>query len=381
MALSISTFIYFRKTKGLFYGEVTYFVKRILSVLDGYRPYSDFESSDGPAFLYVPASVHELLVPLGITLKGSYFLVFSAATLAGLLLLAQVLNRIDIHRKQKTLLFVILALITTNETLGLAYTLLRPVLPIACLLLIDFSRTSPVPTTLSRWPVRQALFSLVTFAGVALCVLISPETGLVSFCAVCVYWGYLGFTVSPTYLLTLALCVVGFLGLTATLGPAYFQSVVSFTGGGMNFPVIPAVHVLIYLFTILYAVPLAVGAALAGQRQTGGSGARGNGGIVDGLHTRCPGKMRLWSYIHVWSSSVSADLCIPAKASKAPLYNVSSYIHIRYFNSACKPSLSVVQRRLATSALGSRRPPRWATSLGPRNPAGPRAPGAAKPQR
>jgi hypothetical protein len=169
------------------------------------------------------------------------------------------------ERKQKNVLFVLCSLITWGDNSGLNYILLRFILPMAFLLLLH-RRIVPFVTKMRlHWVMAQVLLSAASTACVLICLAVSPEMALAFFVALSIYWSHLSWTVGPRYLLV-PLATAGCLLLMAANWRDYFESVMSFGGGGNNFPVIPAINILFYLFTVLYATPLAVGVAITAWR-------------------------------------------------------------------------------------------------------------------
>ena len=117
-------YVHTSPTPTVYYGEATYFLKRILLLLKGRSPYIDFDYQYGPALLQFPAYLYGLLAPWGVTLKATYYALHAAVSCAGFLLLAAVINWLGIDGKQKTVIFALCALMAVNETMGLQCTAL-----------------------------------------------------------------------------------------------------------------------------------------------------------------------------------------------------------------------------------------------------------------
>ena len=267
--LMLATAAYFYlHTGNLGYGESAYFVKRMLFVLQGRRPYTDFEFAYGPALLYPPVYLYRLTEPFGMSVEAAYCLYYGLASATGLFLLAVVVNSLGIKGRHKTILFVLCGLIAWNETMGLQYTLLRYVVPMNCLLLIHLGIVPWLTSAgFMRLP-QQIILALASVVCTAVCLLISPEMGVAFFVAMGVYWTYRLWTNGTANLLPLLVHVAS---LSLAFTPwcrEWFRSVSGFSGGGCNFPVLPAMNILLLLFTVLYTVPAQLRLGLTKRRES-----------------------------------------------------------------------------------------------------------------
>jgi hypothetical protein len=258
-------YIFLRTGSAGDYGESEYFLRRILLVLKGRVPYADFEFAYGPALVCLPASLHQLLAPLEISVKASYYLFYLIASWTGIVILAHVINCLGMGGKEKTILFLVCSILAWNESMGLNYILLRYVLPMAFLLLLHQRLVPLLGWMRYHWLISQGVLAGASAGCVLLCLAVSPEMGLAFFVAISIYWAYLAWTVSPRYVLAL-LANAGCLALVALNWFDYFDTVMAFGAGGFNFPVIPSISILLYLFTVLYSVPLAAGVVLGSRR-------------------------------------------------------------------------------------------------------------------
>jgi hypothetical protein len=80
--------------------EASHFLWRLhLMELLGARPYLDFQHEYGPAMLYVPAFLHRILSPAGVSLEAAYYVAYLACNLLGLWAILLILNHALIPRR------------------------------------------------------------------------------------------------------------------------------------------------------------------------------------------------------------------------------------------------------------------------------------------
>ena len=227
--------------------EASHFLWRLqLMDLFGARPYLDFQHEYGPALLYLPMFVHRALLPTGLSVEAAYYLSYLACCVLGLWMILLLLNQAIMPRAEKEIAFCLLAAAGLVPYMGLNGNLVRYLPPYVSLLVAHrlMSRPRGVAWTLPA----------VTVLGL-LNVLISPEIGL----AFAVGWSaYCLFTAR----LEVRRAIVGWCGLgvalivSAVILPhEYAGSVLSFTGGANNFPLLPAAHIVFYLVTIFVTIP------------------------------------------------------------------------------------------------------------------------------
>ena len=227
--------------------EASHFLWRIqLMELFGARPYLDFQHEYGPALLYLPLFVHRVLLPTGLSVEAAYYLSYLACCVLGLWMILLLLNQAVMPRREKEIAFCLLAAAGLVPYMGLNGNLVRYLPPYVSVLVAHrlMSRSRGVAWTLPA----VAVLGLLN-------VLISPEIGL----AFAVGWSaYCFFTTRRE----VRRAVVGWCGLGAalivsvlTLPREYAGSVLSFTGGANNFPLVPAAHIVLYLVTVFVIVP------------------------------------------------------------------------------------------------------------------------------
>lgn len=239
----------------LYFGESGYLLRRVELVHSlGLRPYRDFEFCYGPAMLYPLAVFAGTLGQLGVSLRASYFLFFILVNLICLGMLFGVIDRADIGKNNKSLIFVLIAL-SVFPVLSLALNgWVRHLTPYASLIAVyalsrDFSCTSQISTAqIGKLFAIGAVLSLLNLA-------ISPEVGIAFTVAFALYLGWLGFTVNRRFLVNLLVHIVTLPIFLFFISPDYLQSIFNFLGGGYNFPVVPAPHILLYLLAFFVLIP------------------------------------------------------------------------------------------------------------------------------
>jgi hypothetical protein len=227
--------------------EASHFLWRIqLMELFGARPYLDFQHEYGPALLYLPMFVHRVLLPTGLSVEAAYYLSYLACCALGLWMILLLLNQAVMPRSEKEIAFCLLSAAGLVPYMGLNGNLVRYLPPYVSVLAAHrlMSRPRGVAWTLPAVAVLGLLNALV-----------SPEIGL----AFAVGWSaYCLFTTR----VDVWRAIVGWCGLGAalivsalTLPHEYAGSVLSFTGGANNFPLLPAAHIVFYVVTVFVIVP------------------------------------------------------------------------------------------------------------------------------
>jgi hypothetical protein len=242
--------------------ESRHFLHRIkLLEIYGLRPYVDFQAEYGPALMYPPVYLHRLLEPLGVTREWAYFGCHWLMNVAGVACLYYLLRHAAAPRWAKGVSFLLVGVAGFAPYLGLNGVVLRFACPYASLLLGHrmFLRLAVAPPWL-RWP--------ASFAGVAALllvnVLISPEIAL----AFALAWlAYAGLAIRQDWRLlavSVTAILVTALGCRFALPDAYSNSLLRFSQGANNLPLLPAAHIVLYVVTLVLLVPPLLAAGLRG---------------------------------------------------------------------------------------------------------------------
>lgn len=226
-----------------YFGESQYFLPRIDLMLLGQQPYRDFQFSYGPTLLLLPYGIYQLT---SVSVESSYEIALLLHWLLGSFCLFYVIRSLG-GTWARSLIFLLLALSFINFTFGLNYTPLRFALPLASLVALHRSASRPA-ASLPRFLGLCVLLPMLNFA-------VSPEMGIVTTAASGAY-ALLLWRTSRRQLAWGALAVALGLPLTVLVfTPDYFHSILTYAGGGNNFPIFPTIHVVAYLAALLFLLP------------------------------------------------------------------------------------------------------------------------------
>jgi hypothetical protein len=226
------------------YGDGGYFMRQISMHFDyGRKLYDQIEFTYGPLLFYAPGIVHALLSPLHVSTAAAYYTTLVLEHVIGLLLVVYVLDRLPILRKWKIVFLLLCLLQTYPFGFGLNYTFLRFALPIAFLVLAA-GQTRP-------WRLAACLF-----AGQAASLSLSPELGF-AFCASSIaYAAYKFFYLGRAWLVAVVAPVVATAVFLLLAGAGYLRMLRLFARGIANFIVEPLPYILVFLFALIWLVPL-----------------------------------------------------------------------------------------------------------------------------
>ncbi len=205
--------------------------------------YTQMDFAYGPLLLFPEIWLSELL---HCSITAAYYLTLVLESTLGLLLLAYVLNELPIAGNIRRWAFVLLALGAITPHLGLNYTYLRFLSPVAFFLFATRGR--------SVW---QA--ALLLCAGEALELLISPELGMAMAVGV-VWFGLLRAWQQGLRWLVVAVLPLAVLAtLLLTLGRPFLQMAKSLSHGTLNLPAGPYPHILVLVFAVVWLIPVGLG--------------------------------------------------------------------------------------------------------------------------
>jgi hypothetical protein len=226
------------------YGDGGYFMRQISMHFDyGRKLYDQIEFTYGPFLFYVPGIVHTLLSPLHVSTTAAYYTTLVLEHVIGLLLVVYVLNRLPIARKWKVVFLILCLLHTYPFGFGLNYTFFRFALPVAFLVWAT-EQTRP-------WPFAAALF-----VGQAASLSLSPELGF-AFCASSMaYAAYKFFYFKRGWLVGVVAPVAATAAFLLLAGAGYLRMLKLFARGIANFIVEPLPYILVFLFALVWLVPL-----------------------------------------------------------------------------------------------------------------------------
>lgn len=221
-----------------------YFIRQISMHVDyGRKLYDQIELPYGPLLFYGPVMVHALLSPLHASIATAYYITLMLEHVIGLLLVVYVLNRLPILRKWKIVFFLLCLMLTYPFGVGLNYTFLRFVLPIAFLVLAG-RQTKP-------WP-----FAACLFAGQAVSLSLSPEMGFAFIASSIAYATYYLVTAGRGWLVAVTAPITATAAFLLLAGAGYLRMLKLFARGIANFIVEPTPYMLLFLFALVWLAPL-----------------------------------------------------------------------------------------------------------------------------
>ena len=238
--------LYYFFTDGNF-GEAEYFAKRIDRIILGGVPYVDFEYAYGVIFIYLPAWIYSAFNLFD--LRTSYYIVYTLMSFCSIYILLRVVQVASISKLSKTLIFYLISFAAYSMSMGLNYVILRFITPFGSILFLDhFVKNKSLISTLRG---NVEIF-FITILLVFFNLLISSEGGLVFGIACVIYFFlFLQFDGLKYAYLTALYCILLIFSFLI-LPKNYFLVVFSFSEGGNNFPVLPSIFMILYLFTILF---------------------------------------------------------------------------------------------------------------------------------
>ena len=226
------------------YGDGRYFIHQISMHIDyGRKLYDQIELPYGPLLFYSPVIVHALLSPLHASTAVAYYSTLVVEHVIGLLLVAYVLDRLPILRKWKIVFLLLCLLHTYPFGFGINYTFLRFVLPTAFLVLAS-RQTKP-------WPLGACLF-----VGQAASLSLSPEMGFAFGASSIAYAAYYFFIAGRAWLVAVAAPFAATAAFLVLAGSGYLRMLKLFARGIANFVVEPTPYILVFLFALVWLVPL-----------------------------------------------------------------------------------------------------------------------------
>jgi len=128
------------------FGESAYLINRVEMASLGFHPYRDFEFAYGASFLYLPILFSTLL---HLSIPNGYYFFWAMSVVAGVWMLAEVINRIDCPGKHRNSIFLLLYLFMLPSilTTGLSYTGLRYLaVPLLALIVFQVIRDGRLQT-------------------------------------------------------------------------------------------------------------------------------------------------------------------------------------------------------------------------------------------
>ena len=274
----------------------------------GLHAYTGVAAEYGPILTYAPLYMYWLIKPLGASHEQAYFACHLLLNLAGLWCVFYVLSRATMPARARLVAFSILAIAGFTPYMGINGVLLRYLFPFASLLLGHRA----VMWTLScrgraGWWAGAAVAVLLLLATN---ILLSPEVGV----AFALAWlGYAvlmvrfeGRILAVSLIASMAAALLCWLFLPA----AYYGTLLRFSEGANNLPLLPAAHLLLYIFTLFMVVPSLLAASVQRRAPTNAPG----GTICGALGVLCvvmaPGALGRCDPPHVLFFGMGASMLL-----------------------------------------------------------------------
>lgn len=231
---------------GFFYSDAGYFLTQLRTglVFHG-RLYRDFEFPYGVLLYEWPATFLRVLGRVGVSRVASYVVALAAAEAAGVVLLFYVVRALPMRNGLRVAAFALIVFGSMDPLLGLNYSLLRFLLPLAAAVLLGTRRT-------------LAGAAVVAGAVELLMLFTSPELGVAFGGAGLAYGLYRGWRDGRAWLTVSAatLLAVGVYALISAHDS--LETLGKFAGGGFNLIIQPVPHILALLVAVVALAPLAV---------------------------------------------------------------------------------------------------------------------------
>ncbi len=221
------------------FGESFYLIDRISLLHIGRVPYRDFEFAYGPAQLYGPLLIHNLL---RLEIPQSYFLFWAFSYLLGTYFLFKAVDSIDFPSARKPWIYALLfgAGLFAIIRMGTNYTFLRYALPIYLVLWIHrrFRDTRAIAVLADV---------LLATASCAILILLSPEMAVsFAFATVCICVFRRGISHLSRAIIAGALIVAFAFTFLAALKLHILDAMLADGGGAISFPIVPGPPILVY---------------------------------------------------------------------------------------------------------------------------------------
>ena len=231
---------------GFYYSDAGYFLTQLRTglVFHG-RIYRDFEFPYGILLYEWPASFLRLLGIFGISRVASYVVALAAAEAVGVCLLFYVVRALPIRNSLRVAAFALIVFGAMDPLLGLNYSLLRFLLPLAAAVLLGTRGT-------------LAGAALVACAGELLMLFTSPELGLAFGGAGLAYGLYRGLSFRRSWLWVCAATLAAVAVYAVLAAHNSLETLGRFAGGGFNLIIQPVPHILALLVAVVALAPLAV---------------------------------------------------------------------------------------------------------------------------
>jgi hypothetical protein len=223
-----------------------YFLNRISVHADfGRKLYSAMEFPYGPWLLEFPIAVRAILSPFHVSTAGAYLLTLVLEVMVGLLLLAYLINHLPMSKRWRAIIFLLLSAGMMVGNMGPNHTFVRFAPQLVFLVL--------------AWKRKRGWEAAVwIFAGQALCLGLSPEIGFAFLVGSFAFGLYCYFTRGRTWAWAAVAPIVSAMLFLIIEGWPYLNRVGSSAHGVYSFPVEPLPFILVFLYALVWLVPVSL---------------------------------------------------------------------------------------------------------------------------
>lgn len=289
--------------------ETRHLLHRAL-VMDVYKlhPYTQIAAEYGPILTYAPLYVYWLLKPLGASLLQAYFVSHLMLNLGGLWCAYYLFSRAVMPTFARVIAFIVIAVSGFGPYMGINGVLLRYLFPFASLLLGHWVVTWALASSQrqTRWVAAAATILLLLSAN----ILLSPEVGI----AFALAWMAYAILTARS---DLRIPAVSLLSLLATaflcwlfLPAAYYGSLLRFSEGANNLPLLPTAHLLLYIFSMFLVVPRLLAAGVREPHSGDGPNAAMGASLATLCVVMCPGALGRCDPPHVLFFGIGLALLV-----------------------------------------------------------------------
>jgi hypothetical protein len=245
---SILWFILGRDSYGII--ESGYFIPRIYDISLGKAIYRDFDFAYGPLLLYIPYFIYKLFSFLRISISDGYIIALMINQILGLYFLYYVLVFFNLNIKKKNRIFIIIAIISFPTSIGLNYTLFRFISPFFCLAFLQQIEKNT--------KINPFIYIFLSAVLSIIILLISPELGLSFYFTFFVYIFIMALLTKRKYYFLQIGVLLSSLVFLAYLWPNMFKQITGFLSGGLNWPFVPSMFLLLF-FLAVFVVSVGIG--------------------------------------------------------------------------------------------------------------------------
>jgi hypothetical protein len=223
-----------------------YFLDRISVHAEfGRKLYSEMEFAYGPLLLDFAVIMRAILSPFQVSAVNAYLATFVLEVMAGLLLVVYLIDHLPMSKRWRTLIFLLAATGMMVTNMGPNFTFVRFAPQLVFLVL--------------AWKCKRAWqAALWIFLGQAVCLGLSPEIGFAFLVGSFSFALYSCFTRGRSWAWAVAAPVVSAMIFLLIEGWPYLHRVAISAHGVYSFPVEPLPFILVFLFALVWLVPLSL---------------------------------------------------------------------------------------------------------------------------